>query len=148
MTTTPAPGRGDPAAVDPRIMAARYGRRPAAQGSRRGVVVAAVAAALVAIAAIVVQAVSLSGTSVRTEGVGFTVADPTRTTVRFNVITDEGATVRCTLTALNENFTEVGFREVVIGPVAAPVTPHEVDVTTTELATTGSVSTCEVVDAP
>ncbi len=128
-------------------MNARYGRRPGAPGSRRGLIVAAVLAAALVIAGIVWQATSLAGTTVHTEGVGFTVQDPTRTTVRFNLITDKGATVRCTLTALNTNFTQVGFREVVIGPVPAAVTAHEVDVTTTELATTGSVSTCEVVDA-
>lgn len=141
--TTPGPAH--PAGpVDPAIMAARYGRGNG--GSRRGLAVAGVVAALLLIGAVVLQATALSRPSVRTEDLGFTVQDATRVTVRFNVITDPGATVRCTVGALNESFTQVGFREAVIGPVSARTTSHQVEVTTTELATTGSVDSCAIVD--
>ncbi|MPV88119.1 DUF4307 domain-containing protein [Georgenia ruanii] len=124
-------------------MAARYGRP--AQG-RRGVIVAAVVAALVVVAALAWQATTaMNRTSVHTEDLGFTVQDATHVTVRFNLVTDPGTTVRCTLTALNDTFTEVGFKEVVIGPVRAARTAHEADVTTTEPAVTGSVQSCEIV---
>jgi hypothetical protein len=132
--------------VDPAIMAARYGHR-AAHPSRRAVIIAAVVAALLVVGAVVLQTMSsLTRTSVTYEDLGFTVQDPGRVSVRFNLITDPGTTVRCTLTALNQTFTEVGFKEVVIGPVSAARTAHEADVTTTEPAVTGSVKSCEVVD--
>ncbi|QDC23955.1 DUF4307 domain-containing protein [Georgenia yuyongxinii] len=144
-TNPTTPGPAHPAGpVDPAIMAARY--RHGAGAPRRGLVVAGVVAVLLLIGAVVLQATTLTRPSVRTEDLGFTVHDATRTSVRFNVITNPGTTVRCTVGALNTSFTEVGFREVVIGPVSARTTSHQVDVTTTELATTGSVDTCAVVD--
>jgi hypothetical protein len=110
------------------------------------VVVAAVVAVLVVVAAVVWQTTTaMNRTTLHTEDLGFTVQDATHVTVRFNLVTDPGATVRCTLTALNSTFTEVGFKEVVIGPVRAARTAHEADVTTTEPAVTGSVKSCEVV---
>lgn len=143
-TTPPAPGPRPPADVDPAIMAARYGRRPA--HNRRGVIVAAVVAALVVLAALAWQASGgLNRTAVNTQDLGFTVNDGSSVTVRFNLLTEPGATVRCTLNALNDTFTEVGFKEVVIGPVRAARTAHEAEVTTTEPAVTGSVKSCEVV---
>ncbi|MHB1064896.1 MAG: DUF4307 domain-containing protein [Georgenia sp.] len=134
-----------PGGVDPAIMAARYGQPPAPQTRRRRLVVTAVLATVLIAAAVLVQAVGLSRPSVSSQDLGFTVDGPTRTTVRFNIITDPGTTVRCSLIALNESFTEVGFRVVVVGPVDARTTSHEAVVTTSEPATTGSVSSCEIV---
>lgn len=133
-----------PAGVDPAIMAARYGRAPEPHVRRRRLVLAGVLAAVLVVGGIVVQAIGLNRPSVSIQDLGFTVESPTSTTVRFNVVTDPGTTVRCTLIALNENFTEVGFREVVVGPVDAGTTSHEAVVTTSELATTGSVKSCEI----
>ncbi|GAA4421964.1 hypothetical protein GCM10023169_15660 [Georgenia halophila] len=132
------------ASGDPAIMAARYGRT---RTGRRGIVVAAVVAVLLVGGGIGVQASNLGRPSVMTDSLGFTVQDATRTTVRFSVRTDPGTTVRCSVVALNETFTQVGFREVEIGPVAQQRTAHEVDVTTTELATTGGVEECTIIDA-
>ncbi|MFH5824380.1 DUF4307 domain-containing protein [Georgenia sp. AZ-5] len=145
MPTSPAaPGSNRPG-VDPAIMAARYG---GASGGRPVLALAVAAAVLLAVGALALQVVSLSRPGVNMENLGFTVHDPTRATVRFNVIAEPGSTVRCTLTALNEGFTEVGFREVVVGPVREEITSHQADVTTTELATTGSVTSCELVEEP
>lgn len=142
-----APSGGDaPSGVDAAVMAARYGRSGAGP-ARSQLVVAAVVAGVILVAVVVVQALSLGRPAVTSQDLGFTVESPTLTTVRFNLITDPGTTVRCTLTALNESFTEVGFREVVVGPVGGRTTSHEAAVTTSELATTGSVSSCEILDA-
>jgi hypothetical protein len=124
-------------------MAARYG---GAGSPRRGLILAGVIAALLVAGGLAVQASNLTRPTVMAENVGFTVNDASSTTVRFNLRTDPGATVSCTLVALNESFTQVGFREVELGPFDERTTSHQVDVTTTELATTGSVEGCEILD--
>jgi hypothetical protein len=124
-------------------MAARYG---GAGSGRRGLIVGGVVAALLVAGGLAVQASNLTRPTVMAENVGFTVNDVSSTTVRFNLRTDPGATVSCTLVALNESFTQVGFREVELGPFDERTTSHQVDVTTTELATTGSVEGCEILD--
>lgn len=129
---------------DPAVMAARYG---GARSGRRGLVAAGVVAALLVAGGLGVQASNLTKPTVVAENLGFTVEGPGATTVRFNLRTEPGATVRCTLVALNESFTEVGYREVKIGPVDKQVTSHQVEVATTELATSGSVQQCRILDA-
>lgn len=129
---------------DPAVMAARYG----GPGSgRRGLVVVGAVAALLVVGGLAVQASNLTRPAVIAENLGFTVEDAGSTTVRFNLRTEPGATVSCTVVALNESFTEVGFREVEIGPVDERTTSHQVEVATTELATTGSVEECRILDA-
>ncbi|MPV38108.1 DUF4307 domain-containing protein [Georgenia subflava] len=147
MTDREAPEGKVPRGGDPAIMAARYGEAPSAQARRRGFVAAAVVAGLLILGGVAVQAANLTQPVVTTENLGFTVNDATSTTVRFNVRTDPGTSVRCTLVALNDGFTEVGFRTLELGPVDERVSSHQVDVPTTELATTGSVDSCEIVDA-
>lgn len=139
--TEPAAPR--PAGGDPAVMAARYG---GASSGRRGLIVGGVVAALLVAGGLAVQASNLTRPAVIAENVGFTVKDASSTTVRFNLSADPGTTVACTLVALNESFTQVGFREVELGPFDERTTPHQVDVTTTELATTGSVEGCEILD--
>jgi hypothetical protein len=122
-------------------MAARYGR---ARSGRRGLVVLAVLAALLVAGGLAVQASNLTRPTVVADNLGFTVEDAGTTTVRFNLRTEPGATVSCTVVALNESFTQVGFREVEIGPVRESITSHQVQVATTERATTGSVDQCRI----
>jgi hypothetical protein len=124
-------------------MAARYG---GAGSGRLGLIVGGVAAALLVAGGLAIQASNLTRPTVIAENVGFTVNDPSSTTVRFNLRTDPGTTVSCTLVALNESFTQVGFSEVELGPFDEGATSHQVDVTTTELATTGSVESCQILD--
>ena len=144
---TASPQTPQPDGVDHAIMAARYGQPASDQVRRRRRTIIGVIVGLVLVAAIIVQAVGLSRPSVVTEYLGFTVESPTQTSVRFNVITEPGTTLRCTIVAVNESFTEVGWREVVVGPVTETTTSHEALVTTSEMATSGSVNTCEIVDA-
>jgi hypothetical protein len=139
VTQPPAPRRSG----DPDVMAARYG---AARPGRRGLVVGGVVAALLVAGGLGIQASNLARPTVIADNLGFTVNDESSTTVRFNLRTDPGATVSCTLVALNESFTQVGFREVELGPFAERTTSHEVEVTTTELATTGSVEGCQILE--
>ncbi|MCK6210980.1 DUF4307 domain-containing protein [Georgenia sp. EYE_87] len=139
--TEPAAPR--PAGGDPAVMAARYG---GVGSGRRGLILAGVVTALLVAGGLAVQASNLTRPTVMAENVGFTVNDASSTTVRFNLRTDPGTTVSCTLVALNESFTQVGFREVELGPFDEPATSHQVDVTTTELATTGSVDGCQILD--
>ncbi|WP_052436654.1 DUF4307 domain-containing protein [Georgenia sp. SUBG003] len=135
---------GQPRGGDPAVMAARYG---GARRGRRGLVVLAVVAALLVVGGLAVQASNLTRPAVVADNLGFTVEDAGTTTVRFNLRAQPGSTVTCTVIALNESFTEVGFREVEIGPLDEQVTSHQVHVATTEKATTGSVEQCRTLDA-
>lgn len=148
MSASPQHDAGPPVRgpVDDDVVAARYGRGPSAATRRRRLVAAVVAAALLLAAAVALQAASLREPSVEVENLGFTVEDASSTTVRFSLLTAPGTTATCTLVALNESFTQVGFRQVTVGPVTAERTSHKAVVTTTELATTGSVESCRVVD--
>jgi hypothetical protein len=139
--TQPAAPR--PTGGDPDVMAARYG---GAGSGRRGLVIGAVVAALLVAGGLAIQASNLTRPTVIAENLGFTVNDPSSTTVRFNLRADPGSTVSCTVVALNESFTQVGFRKVDLGPFDERTTSHQVEVTTTELATTGSVEGCQLLD--
>lgn len=140
MPETASARRGDPA-----IMAARYGAPVSPRTRRTRVLLAAAAAAVVGGSLLALQIANLGEPVAVAENLGFTVEDATTTQVRFNLRTEPGATVRCTIVALNENFTEVGYANVRIGPVVEALTSHRVDLPTTELATTGSVKGCDIV---
>jgi len=130
--------------VDPAIMAARYAGTAT---SRRTIVLAALAAGVLLAAGIAVQAANLWRPAVMWDDLGFTVQDETTTTVRFSVRTEPGSTVSCSLVAVNTTYAQVGYREVELGPVPEQTTAYEMDVTTTELATSGSVDECRILRA-
>jgi ribosomal protein L18 len=75
-----------------------------------------------------------------------TVVDETEVDVRFVVIADVGTEVVCTLRAVNTEFTEVGARDVRIGPVTENRTAVTETITTTELAASGHADRCSAVD--
>jgi hypothetical protein len=56
--------------------------------------------------------------------------------------------VTCTVAALSESYAEVGVRTVEVGPADSATRRVTVTVQTTELAVTGIVETCELVEEP
>ncbi|MGO1561010.1 hypothetical protein CZ771_02715 [Actinomycetales bacterium JB111] len=145
--TTPSPTPRTP--VDPDLVARRYGRatgRSAGRSRRAQWIVPLVGAIVIALIAAGVNALLTRGPSVSSEHVGYTVVDETSVEVRFVVIADVGTEVVCTLRAVNTEFTEVGARDVRIGPVTENRTSVTESITTTELAASGHADRCRAVD--
>lgn len=126
---------------DPAIMSARYGRE---RRTPRAFAVAGVVAGLLITLAVGPQ-VGGRGPAVVAEHLSYEVLDDANVTVRFALTTSPGVTARCSVVAFNEAHTQVGFREVTVGPVTERRTAHETQLTTNEGATTGSVENCVVV---
>jgi hypothetical protein len=99
-------------------VAARYGGRRGAGGTRR-LVVAGVAAAVVLGLGLVVVGVAVLDRDVRWQTVMFQVTSPERVEVTFEVYGRAGDRVRCLVRATAEDFADVGQREVDLGPLPA-----------------------------
>ncbi|OLT55351.1 DUF4307 domain-containing protein [Cellulosimicrobium sp. CUA-896] len=140
-TTAPQPAPGAPA----RPPAGRYGPEPSA-ARRRLAVVAIAAAAVVGLAVVVVIGLRLASEPVRHDMVGFDVEGPERIEVTFDVSMAPGTTARCTIDALAESYAQVGTVDVTVGPVETLESRWTVGVATSELATTGVVESCRVVE--
>ena len=129
----------------PRPPAGRYGPDPSAR--RRTVARAGtVALAVVAVAGAVWVGVRAGSPPVQWEDVGYSVQGPQRVDVTFRVTKDPGATAVCTVTALSASYAQVGVVTVTAGPADARTQEHTVPVATQELAVTGVVDRCEVVE--
>ncbi|MGO1509582.1 MAG: DUF4307 domain-containing protein [Actinomycetaceae bacterium] len=99
--------------------------------------------ALALLAGAVWLSVQMSGQpNVEVEHVGYTVEGTSEVQVRFVVVADPGTEVVCTLRAVNTDFTEVGARDVTIGPVTEQRTSAEESVTTSERAASGHAESC------
>ncbi|UFU02329.1 DUF4307 domain-containing protein [Ruania suaedae] len=140
------PGDRDPEDVAA-LMARRYGR--SAEGDtrrrRRTWVVAAVCAVL-GLSALAMVTVGLLEPTVSSQDVGFEVLDAETVRVTFDVTRPAGREAQCTLEALHTGFGQVGLLEVPV-PVSQGHTDRmTVEIATTELATTGIVRECRLLD--
>lgn len=140
-TTAPQPAPGVPA----RPPAGRYGPEPSA-ARRRLAVVAIVVAAVVGLAVVLVIGVRFANQPVRHDMVGFDVVSSERIDVTFQVSMQPGTTARCTIDALAASYAQVGAVDVTVGPVDTLESRWTVTVATSELATTGVVESCSVVE--
>ncbi|MDQ0371925.1 DUF4307 domain-containing protein [Cellulomonas humilata] len=125
--------------------AGRYGPEPTARSARRGRV-GIVVAAVVGLAVVVWIGLSMAGEPVSYKDVGFHVDGSRSVDVTFEVTKPKESTVTCTVTALSESYAEVGVRTVEVGPAEAATRRVTVPVQTTELAVTGIVDSCELVE--
>ncbi len=119
---------------------ARYSR-PARRGQRRLLAVLGVALAVVAFTLVAVSALDRD---VRWRDVGFTVVDPGRVQVRFEVYGDPGDMLRCQVRAADARYGDVGQVEVDLGPLPVRGLAEEVEVRTVAPASSASVRTCVV----
>lgn len=122
--------------------AGRYGDRP--PGRRRGTVVAVGALALVFLGWVVWAGLASAGKDVRWSDVGFVIVDDGAVEVTFEVVKDPGATARCTLKAMSENFATIGVASTDVGPAQGRAVRAVATVRTQERAVTGVVDTCEL----
>ncbi|MGO1317413.1 MAG: DUF4307 domain-containing protein [Cellulomonadaceae bacterium] len=125
----------------------RYGTRPASPARRRaGRIVLWTAAGLGTALAAWSGWSMVASQPFTTQEVGFSVQSPEVIEVTFNVTKSADVTLQCTITALNSSYGEVGSRSVTIGPGSGQRESFTIDVRTSELATTGVVDSCEVVE--
>jgi len=137
VTTAPAP----------QPPAGRYGPEPTARtGARRRIGWAAVS--VVAAAVLVWVAIGVTDEQVTWKDVGYHVDGTTSTDVTFEVTKPKGDTVSCRVQALSQSFAEVGVRTVEIGPADTATQRVTVTVPTAELAVSGTVASCDPVEAP
>lgn len=76
------------------------------------------------------------------QDISFTVVDAKSAKVEFEVSKPKDQTVICTVEALSEQFAQVGFRSVEIGPQETEKVRLEVSINTFSLATTALVDEC------
>lgn len=79
---------------------------------------------------------------ITTRDVGYTVRDEFSTEVVFEVTREPGQPVSCDVQVLSQSYAVVGFKTIPIEPSANRSVVISTVVTTTELGTTGLVSTC------
>ena len=127
--------------------AGRYGPEPTARSARRGRI-GIVVAAVVGIAVVVWIGLAMAGQPVSYKDVGYHVDGARPVDVTFEVTKPKEATVTCTVSALSESYAEVGVRTVEVGPADSATRRVTVPVQTTELAVTGIVESCELVEDP
>ncbi|SEE96525.1 DUF4307 domain-containing protein [Ruania alba] len=129
------------------MLAERYGRRPGQdRRSRRSTRIVAIVCAILGIAVLVLIGTNVLRPAATAQDVGFAVLDDSQVRVTFDVTKPDDRSATCTLEALNTGFGQVGLLEVVIPPAEGPTTRHTATVATTELATTGVVRDCELLD--
>jgi hypothetical protein len=140
-TTAPQPAPGTPA----RPPAGRYGPEPTVR--RRRLAIAAIAAlAVVGLAVVVAIGIRFASEPVRHKLVGFDVVDSERVDVTFEVSMEPGTVAECTVDTMADSYAQVGTLDVTVGPVDTLESRWTVSVATSELATTGVVESCRVVE--
>lgn len=124
------------------IIADRYGRRAHPVRTRR-VLAAALAVFVVGFLAFAVWVVyRQSQDAVTWTDLGVEVVADDAATVTFQVNLPPGATAVCAVRAVNEIRTEVGRRDVVVGPSPSGIERVEARLRTTERADGGGVRAC------
>lgn len=106
----------------------------------------AVAAVTVAVLSIAWVTMGPTASTVRGKDFGYSVQGPEAVDITFDVAKPKDSTVVCTVEALNENYAQVGTREVTIGPAEVSEARYTTTIATTELAVTAVVDECVLVD--
>lgn len=127
---------------------------PVASGrydTRRGIsrttqVRLAVAAVTVAVLSIAWVTMGPTASTVRGKDFGYSVKGPEAVDITFDVAKPKDSTVVCTVEALNENYAQVGTKDVTIGPAEVSEARYTTTIATTELAVTAVVDECVLVD--
>lgn len=133
----------DPGAVA-QVASGRYDTRRGI--SRTTQVRLAVAAVTVAVLSIAWVTMGPSATTVRGKDFGYSVQGPESVDITFDVSKPKDSTVVCTVEALNENYAQVGTKDVTIGPAEVSEARYTTTIATTELAVTAVVDECVLVD--
>lgn len=128
------------------VMAERYGAPPPARRRRRALWLTAGSLGLLGIAMLVWISIEFFEPEATSEQVGFDVVDDRQVQVILDISKPNEETATCTLEALNEGYGQVGITDVTVGPQDERTTRVTVDIATTELATTGVIRECTLVE--
>ena len=129
------------AAQENDLMASRYGHKPK-RTKKYWLWLSAVGIALMAIGALLATIANFN--PVQSKDIGFSVKDATQVILDFEVSKPKDATAICSLESLNEQFSQVGYKEIEIGPQETDTVRFSVSINTTELATTALVDECRL----
>nr|NLD40191.1 DUF4307 domain-containing protein [Actinomycetales bacterium] len=130
---------------DADYLRARYG---APVSDRRTVWVVASALAVLAVAWLIWQVIVMGRPTATAEAMAMAVLSDSELQVTYNLIAPEGSTVTCTVTAVNDTATEVGVRQVTVGPTESEATSVTTTVATIQRASGTIVDGCFFVDQP
>ncbi len=123
------------------LLAQRYGKQ--AKLSRRTWLW--ISAAGISVMTIGVLIASIANYNpVQSQDLGFSVKGPTQVVLEFEITKPQDATAICTLEALNEQFGQVGYKTLEIGPQESAKLRLSVSINTTELSTTALVDECQL----
>ncbi|MDN5558435.1 MAG: DUF4307 domain-containing protein [Ruaniaceae bacterium] len=128
--------------TDAEYLQARYGAR---QSDRRLAWILGGIATVIVIAWFVWQVIALDAPTLVSEEVALDTRSDTSVAVTFNLTTEIGSTVSCTVRAYTENMTEVGVKEVTVGPVSEESSSITVEVATIQPANGARVTDCRFV---
>lgn len=91
------------------------------------------------------QAILLNQPTIVAEEAALSIVSDSEVEVTFNLNTEVGSTVTCTVRAYTENTTEVGVKDVTVGPVTAESSSVTVSVATIQPANGARVTDCRFV---
>jgi Domain of unknown function (DUF4307) len=121
------------------LLATRYGKK-AKLSKSRWLWISFVGIALMIIGALIATIANYN--PVQSQDLGFSVKDSTQVVLDFEVTKPLDAVAVCSLEALNEQFGQVGYKTIEIGPQETAKVRLSVSINTTELATTALVDEC------
>lgn len=121
----------------------RYG---GAGSDRRPLWIAAVIVGVLGAAWIIWQIVLLGRPTATAEPVALVVVSDAEVEVTYNLTAPVGSTVTCTVTATTDNLTEVGVRQVTVGPTETDTTAVTTTLATIMPATGATVDGCFFVE--
>lgn len=128
---------------DAEYLRARYG---APVSDRRTVWIVAVTLAVLAAVWLIWQVIVMGRPTATAEAQAMEVLSDSELQVTYNLIAPEGSTVTCTITALNDAHTEVGVRQVTVGPTDGEATSVTTNVATIQRASGAIVDECFFVE--
>jgi hypothetical protein len=125
---------------DSDLMASRYGRKPAKNNRLR---ISIAAGALLSI--FLAWAISISffaPPTVKASVAGFDIIDDSHTVIRFTVVKPSGKDAVCAARVLDQAYSVVGYREILVSASTSENEVLSVSVNTTQEGVTGLVDEC------
>lgn len=123
------------------LLAQRYGKR-AKLSKTRWIWISVVGIALMMVGVLFASIANYN--PVQSQDVGFSVKYPTQVVLDFELTKPQDTTAVCSVEALNEQFGQVGYKIIEIGPQETAKVRLSVSINTTELATTALVDECRL----
>jgi hypothetical protein len=123
------------------LMASRYGQKPK-RSRKYWLWISVIGIALMALGALVAAMANFN--PVQSKDIGFSVKNATQVVLDIEISKPKAATAICSLESLNEQFAQVGYKEIEIGPQETDTVRLSVSINTTELATTALVDECRL----